>query len=371
MFSIFIVLFYKAILNQKNKYQINDLSMLYPTLVLFYNFSDPNFESYHQIWDQFENRRATFENEITCSVNCSLLSDVCKYYKVEKMPVLLIVWKKMQNFINFNVLSAKFLDETIESIVNKSLSSCPSFVKSLALYPAFVFSSRDYSGCAQLLQYKQLFPKLKNHFYFQNSSKIGIVTVYYNSHEKYETSLSNDKTKSIKEFSYFHFGNWTIHDVRNFKRRICVIVYDDNENNISDLISLYKPVADKFWKKYAFNTMSLSLFNSSFYVKMKPYDAPFIFISNEKKSRFGILKNIYDNRTVETALKRILIDPMYFKMEHSFEPLLPSSKFAERKLENVGYFALTAFSVIGLTAFLILMKASKCITLYGKQFYYD
>ncbi|OHT08186.1 hypothetical protein TRFO_23406 [Tritrichomonas foetus] len=361
--DMFFLLAFRLTINETNYYKVDRLSLSTPILIYFFRESDPSRNDILPVWNEFMSLSSKNEDMIVGIANCTKYPDICNYFRIVNTSAFLADWQKVHSLVSLpntkNLTVSVFVNIT-NDIKNKSLNSCPVFIKEHANYPAFVFKSRDSSACSIISRYSIIFPNLANHLYFQNSSHVSTFTIYHNQTEKVDGRATSDRYQFVREYSFFNFGNWSMKDAKRIRRRFAIIVYSENDPS-----KQFESMASDLWKDFAFNKMTLNDFNQSFYLKIYGESKPFMLVSNVRKSKFYLIKDISNVEAVYNELKKVQKGAMDYKMEHTFEPLFGPYRAYSWDPKNMLQFAIVAFSVIGFTALVILRRASKCINPNG------
>lgn len=413
---IYFLLFFRLQFIRENDHKsIKYLSWSRRISIYFYskkNISEFDIDLRKQ-WDLFSSLLEKNKKEGTCDIDFDKNVEFSEYYLVKEndLPCFLILdHQTVSLFTKKDIIAAynshnsinetkssknkNILDEhniffkLLNNYTNNNLLKevCQDFSPKSANYPAFVFQANDIQRCKKIRKYSYLIPQLSNHFYFSEKVSAGEFYFYMNKKDymikKFKSSRAID---TIREYSYFPFDNsWSLINIRQIKdRRVAFVVYSNKTNhplynlnvenesmqqkNIKEvenkiLRKMISDLSNLFWRDIVFNIMTLDDFNL-LKVKMKESDTPFIFVTNPRKSKFLIIKDISTSNRVAiiSKLKKVKRGVFDNEMKNNFEPILSVYYENTRTLANTLCFTLAAFIVVAFTTFVIVKRASVCI----------
>ena len=378
----FIIICINLLPSEFNLNRLERISMNSPVLI---NFHLKNF-NVSDSWTIFSSDMHRENSSINCAlIHCKRNNEICQRFSVTEPFTYLTIYRKYYQIHKLTDDSIEGLTELYKKSLADPLTYCqnyfiPSDNNISFKYPTFVLNYFDNSACLDLSKYKVMYPNID--FYLRKPN-----TAQPNNHLKielcnspskcYHNTRFYDTMNFIDEFIPNHFGNWSITAVSHIKRRLVLIVYDDDEKELKNNTVMVKNRPKRsdfehyigiFQSHFLFGSVPFSFFSSSVGQLRSASDCPFMLITNVKKNRFMIVdygrlnyNQIYDK--LNSARQGFLeLQMSYFfdskyAMEHQFNP------------KNVKQFALAAFCVVAFTAFLILWKAYLCINMFDNLKY--
>lgn len=358
--------------------KLEKLSMDAPVLINF-QFNRKNISKSWQDFE-FEHRE---NNSIYCaSVYCYEGNLLCKRLSVKKSSTFLTIYRKFYQIHEFTNDSIQALND----IYKKSFTDPSSYCQNYYLpedenitfnYPTYVLRFNDTSSCLELSKYKAMFPDFT--FYIKKSVKTQPnsfinIDLCYSPSKCYENTHFYNPIDFIDEFQFDDFGNWTLNDVMSIKRRLVLIVYNDQVNSESELVkntpkrSSFEGYIKSYSNFYLFGSLKFSTFSERVGQLQTVDDTPFMLITNTKKTRFMIVAYSRLNRNqISDKLNAARQGFLELHMAYYFDANYAKEHMYSPK--NVAQFSIAAICVISFTAALIFWKAYYCINNVGGQNY--
>lgn len=358
--------------------KLEKISLTAPVLLYLFPKNTTESESMLKKWRVFSDTYKENKKIFFISVDCSFDNSICTRFPVKNLTFITIY----HNFYRKHEL----IDNSIQNLNNiflKSLEIPKSFCQSYILsnvvnknneydYPTFILNYKDNSTCFELSKYKALFPQasfyIRNFSSSKNNFKIELCT-----------SVSNcipnkylDTIDFIYDNLFDHFGDWNLNDVSKIRRRLVLIVYNDI-STFSTRHAKHQPIRSEFenyiqsYSQYfLFGRIPYSsLFNTIQYLRNID-DAPFMLITNTKKTRFMIVDYIHMKQyQISDKINAARQGFLELSMEFFFD-----SKYALKNAyhpQNTEKFAFAAVCVIAITAILIFLKAYLCIHMFNHK----
>lgn len=311
-------------------------------------------------------------------VNCSIKKQFCNRFAFKDYSSIITIYRKFYQIQKITDATTKEIQNIYEGSFANPSSFCKNFMLSTNAttkstqfnYPTFVLGFNDESSCLELSKYKTLFPHIS--FFIRN------VEVPKKTHHL-KLSLCSNPSKCLTNFHFIneiefidehlfdHFGNWSLSNVSSIKRRLVLIVYNDivfpnlsSSNNNFPERSQFEPYIQSYKTYFLFGAMPFSFFSASVGQLRDLENTPFMLITNVKKTRFMIVDYTRLNKNqISDKLNSARQGFLELAMEYFFD-----SKYALQNgynPKNMLQFAIAAFSVIGITGFLIIWRACYCI----------
>ena len=294
LFSIEIVLSFNS--NIKN---LPELSHSFPIVAFFYSPWCPHCVPILPAWKNLTKKYENDTSFIFGLVDCSFNVEPCKISN--GYPRMILFRDEKKQFLD---ISKEFeeLEKTIISNISKARPyKFPIYEESKdQIYPAYVIESPFFNNeiKKEIMNLQISLPQFSSHFYFkENPNEKNRIFKYYYDSKHYAILKKEINKENINNFildqEMIPFGKWDWNLVFESPRAAIFLIYFPKEKSIIDPL---RKISYNYAQNFIFTKIKYTLFEKSFkHIGLGKKDLPAIFITDNKKYKWNLLKKIQIN----------------------------------------------------------------------------